>query len=54
MDDFGNDYQNEQWWMFNTQYIYSMSVHGMMDEMAIESCLMAGIKADFDYVQAEI
>lgn len=54
MDDFGNDYQTMEWFTSCTQYIYSMSVHGLMDEMAIESCLLAGITSDFDYAQAEI
>jgi hypothetical protein len=38
MDDFGNTYETEQWFLFDGQYGYSMSTFGMFDELTIEIC----------------
>lgn len=38
MDDFGNDYQTEEWAMTCTQYGYSMATFGFFDEVAVTIC----------------
>lgn len=39
MDDFGNLYQTEDWFMYNDQYGYSAATFGMFDDAAIDLCL---------------
>jgi hypothetical protein len=38
MDDFGNDYQDADWFSFNTGYAFSMSTFGMYDEITFIIC----------------
>ena len=50
MDDFGNCYQTDDWAMNCQQYIYSMCIHGMMDDEAMDIWIFW----EFDYCHAEI
>lgn len=36
MDDFGNDYIDETYMYWSTQYCYSMATFGMMDQVAFD------------------
>ena len=38
MDDFGNDYQTEEWHMTNAQYGFSMATFGFFDDVCFLLC----------------
>lgn len=38
MDDFGNDYQTEEWHMTNDQYGFSMATFGFFDDVCFLLC----------------
>lgn len=39
MDDYGNDYQTDEWLVGEEQYSFSMATYGLLDDAAIDICI---------------
>lgn len=50
MDDFGNDFMSDGWFMFESQYGYSMATFGFFDDVLLDLC----VKYTIDYAAQEI
>ncbi len=50
MDDFGNDYQTEEWAMRCEQYGFSVATFGFLDDECLDRCMFYNL----DYARADI
>lgn len=50
MDDFGNLYQDMDWFLFQEQWLSSINTFGMFDDVAIDIC----IEFNIDYAAQDI